>query len=339
MRDLAWPDGAVIRRRGLLAAPALLLTSPAWAAFPDRTITLVTGFAPGGSTDVAARLLADRMQATLPPGGRVVVENRSGAGGTVASEWLTRQNPDGHIIMLVEASSHAVAPNAFRRGTRYDPIADYAPIAIVGTGPLVLVTSPRFPATTPEEMVAAMKALGADGITYASSGVGSIPHLAAEMFRLATGSNATFTHVPYRSGGQMVEAIAKNEAAFGVAVLASAAPQIRDARVRGIGLTTARRSGAFPEMPTLAETALPGFDLGTWNLILAPRGIPDEAVAVLNHAITAAVADPMLKERLSLAGVDAWEGPNTPADAGAFLAAEFAKFRDVVARTGVQLDM
>ncbi len=328
----------MIARRSLLAAtPALLLAAPA-LAFPDRTITLVVGFAPGGSTDIAARLVGDRMQSLLPNNARVVVENRAGAGGTVASDWLRRQPADGHTIMLVEASSHAVAPNAINGGTRFDPINDYAQIAIVGTGPLVLIVTPSFPARTPEQAVAALRALGPQGITYASSGVGSIPHLAAELLKLSVGGTAPFTNVPYRSGGLMVEAVAKDEGTFGVAVLASAAAQIRDGRVRGLAVTGARRSPAFPDLPTLAEGALPGFDLGTWNVILAPKDTPAETVALLNRAVTGAIAEPALRQRLLVAGVDAWEGANTPADARAFMVAELAKFRDVVARTGVRLD-
>ncbi|MGG5888042.1 Bug family tripartite tricarboxylate transporter substrate binding protein [Falsiroseomonas sp. HC035] len=323
---------------GLAATLALpTLVSPA-LAFPDRTINLAVGFAPGGSTDITSRLLADRLGPALGAEGRVVVENRAGASGMIASDWLRRQNPDGHVLMLVEASSHALAPNALVGGTRYDPLADYTHIAVVGTGPMIVVAQPGFPARTPQAMVARMREGGQETLPFASSGVASMPHLSAEMFASVMGQGGRFAHVPYRSGGLMVESIAKAETQWGVAVLASAAAQVRDGRVLGVAVTGLERFPSFPDIPTLNETALPGFDLENWFAVIGPRGMPDAVVARLNQAIRDALVQPTLRERLLLAGVAPWTRPNTPADAAAFFRSEMAKFRDVVARTGVKLE-
>jgi tripartite-type tricarboxylate transporter receptor subunit TctC len=330
-----------MRRRDALA---LMLSAgaaaPAFAqGFPERTISLAVGFGPGGSTDIAARLLADRMSAHLGPNGRVVVENRAGASGTVASEWLTRQKPDGHVLMLVEASSHAVAPAAVPGGTRFDPVNDFTQIAVVGTGPMVLVVNPNFPAKTAAEAVQKLRAAEPDSLAYASSGVGSMPHLSAELLRTRLSDKARFTHSPYRSGGAMVEAIAKGEAAWGIAVLASAAGLMRDGMVRGLAVLGKERSGGFPELPTLAESGLPGFEIATWNIVVGPRGLPPAVVGTLNRAIVASIAEPALRQRLLTAGVDAWTGPNSPDDARSYLTAQVASFRDMVARTGVKLEL
>ncbi len=313
-----------------LAAPAL--------AFPERTITLATGFAPGGSTDVTSRLLADRLGPALGGGARVVVENRPGAAGIIASEWLTRANPDGYTLMLVEASSHALAPNAIVGGTRYDPLADFTHVAIVGSGPMVLVAQPNFPARDPTAAIAALREAPADRMPFASSGVASMPHLSGEMLANVIGRGGAFPHVPYRSGGLMVESIARGETQWGVAVLASAAGQVRDGRVRGLAVTGRERFPAFPDIPTLHEGALPGFDLENWFAVVGPKGLPGEVTQRLNAAINQALQEPQLRERLVVAGVAPWRRPNSPADARAFFNAELAKFRDVVARTGVKLE-
>ncbi len=324
-----------MKRRVLLGT---LLAAPAVAQVPERTVTLATGFAPGGSTDVTARLLADRMGPHLGGNGRVVVENRPGASGMIASEWLKRQPADGSILMLVEASSHALAPHAIQGGTRYDPIADYAHVAVVGGGPMILVAAPQFPARDAPEALQRLRSANPEELPYASSGVGSMPHLSAEMVAVSLGRGGRFAHVPYRSGGLMVESIARGETQWGVAVLASAAGQVRDNRVRGLAVTSAERFPAFPEVPTLAESGLPGFDLGNWFAVVAPKAMPDAMVAAFNRAIVAALAEPALRERLVTAGVAPRTGPNTPADARAFFEAENAKFRDVVARTGIRLE-
>ncbi|MCK8787187.1 tripartite tricarboxylate transporter substrate binding protein [Roseomonas sp. NAR14] len=329
------------RRRALALlaglAAAFPLAGPVHAqSFPDHPITLVTGFAPGGSTDIAARFVADRMQAHLP-NGRIVVENRPGASGVVAADWLRRQPADGYTIMLIEASSHSVAPNAIRGGTRYNPIDDFTPIAIVGTGPLLLIASNDFPARDAVAAVRLLRESPPDRFTYASSGVGSIPQLAAELLRVRLGTHGEFPHAAYRSGGQMVESIARNETGWGIAVLASAAQQVRDGRVRGLAVTGPRRTPAFPDIPTLAEGALPGFEIETYNAIIGPRGIPGPVQAALNRAINAAIAEPGLRERLQTAGVDA-VGPNTPEETRTFLVEQLSRFQEIVRSTGVTLE-
>ncbi|WP_043342065.1 Bug family tripartite tricarboxylate transporter substrate binding protein [Belnapia moabensis] len=322
-------------RRLLLALPLLLAALPA-AAFPDRPITLATGYAPGGSTDIAARLLADRLAANLGPEARVVVENRPGAAGIVASDWLRRQAPDGHTIMLVESSSHAIAPAALVGGTRYDPVADFSHLGVIGTAPLLMIVNKDFPATTAPEVLARLRAAPPESITYATSGVGTIVHLAPEM--LALDLKTRFVHIPYRSGGQMLTAIFQGEGQFGIAVLASAAQQVRDGMVRGIAVTGNRRFPSFPDLPTLAEAGVPGYDIATWNILLGPPNMPAQVQAALNRALVASLAEPALQQRLLTAGVDAWTAPNAPADARAFLVREVAKFRTVVERTGVKLE-
>jgi tripartite-type tricarboxylate transporter receptor subunit TctC len=325
-----------MHRRTLLGAALAGLATPA-LAFPDsRPITIATGYAPGGSTDIAARLLADRLSSHLS-GARVVVENRPGGSGIVASEWLTRQPKDGHTAMLVESSSHAIAPHALAGGTRYNPVEDFAHLGVIGTAPLVLVVNNNFPATTALEVVQRLRAAPPDSIVYATSGVGTIPHLASEMLALSLGTK--FVHVPYRSGGQMLQSIFTNEAQFGIAVLASAASQVRGGLARGIALTGNARFPTFPELPTLAESGVPGFDLTTWNVLMGPAGMAAEAQAGLNRALVAALAEPATAERLLTAGVTAWREPNSPADARAFMQREVAKFREVVRRTGIRLEV
>jgi len=327
----------MFRKLALAAFSLAAIASPLAAqTFPERAITLVTGFAPGGSTDIASRMISERFAANIAPGGRMVVENRAGASGVVASDWLRRQAPDGHTIMLIEVSSHGIAPAALEGGTPYDPIADFTPIGMVGTAPLILVVNPNFPGRTPAEAVQRLRGSRPEEFAYATSGVGSIPHLAVEVMALALGG-AKFTHVPYRSGGLMLTAIHQGEGQFGIAVLASAAGQVRDGMVRGLAVTSRERFPAFPDIPTLAEAAIPGFEMTTWNMIIGPPGMPAALTAQLNRALVATVSEPQMRERLLGAGVTAWSAANTPETTRAFMVSEVNKYRDVVARTGVRL--
>lgn len=326
----------MFRKLALAASCLALLASPLAAqTYPERAITLATGFAPGGSTDIASRMISERFAVNIAPGARMVVENRAGASGVVASDWLRRQAPDGHTLMLIEVSSHAIAPAALEGGTPYDPLADFTHIGMVGTAPMILVVNPNFPGRTPTEVVERLRNSRPDEFAYATSGVGSIPHLGVEMIALTLG--ARFTHVPYRSGGLMLTAIHQGEGQFGVAVLASAAGQVRDGLVRGVAVTSRERFPSFPEIPTLGESAMPGFEMTTWNMIIGPPNMPPAVVARINRALVATVTEAQMRERLLGAGVSAWSADNTPETTRDFMVSEVNKYRDVVARTGVRL--
>ncbi len=209
---------------------------------------------------------------------------------------------------------------------------------IPANGPLILVSAPNFPAGTAAEAVARLRAGPQDNMPYASSGVGSMPHFAAAAVAVSLLLGGKLSHVPYRSGGLMVESIARGETAWGVAVLASAAAQVRDNRVRGIAITGLERFPAFPDIPTLAESGMPGFDIGNWFAVVGPPRMPEGTVTALNRAINAALADAQLRESFLIAGISPWTRPNSPADTRAFFQAELLKFKGVVERTGVKME-
>lgn len=333
----------MLRRHLLLAS----LAAPALAraeGFADRPVSIVTGYSPGGSTDIAARLLADRLGAHLGPGVRVVVENRPGASGAVASEWLRRQPPDGFTLMLAETGSHAIAPNALIGWNRYDPVLDFTHLGLIGAPPLILIVNNRFPgggdaaaggSGDAAAVVRALRDAPAESLTYATSGVGGVLHLAAEL--LAQHLNTRFVHVPYRSGAQMLQAIHTGEAQFGIAALASANAMVREGLVRGIAVTGRQRFPTYPETPTLAESGVPGFEFDTWFILVGPPGMAPAVAGAVNRALVASLAEDPLRDRLLAAGHDAFRGPNGLAEADAFIRREVQKYREVVARTGVHL--
>jgi tripartite-type tricarboxylate transporter receptor subunit TctC len=336
-----------MRRRSILhLAPAALAAPllPRGAAaqsrpggdwVPDRPITMITGYGPGGSTDIAARLLADRMAAALGPEVRIIVENRPGAAGTIATEWLTRQAPDGHTIMVTETGAAAAAPATIIGGTRYDPIADFIHLGVISTPPGVLIVTPRFPGRDGKEVLAAMRQAPSESLTYASSGFGGVLHLRSEMLAQALGTR--FVHVPYRSGAQMVQAIMTGEAQFGIAALASATPLMREGKVRGVAMIGGQRFVTFPEIPTLEELGLPGFENGGFFLLIGPAGMPRPVAEALNRALVAALHDPGIREKLIVAGHDPVQGPNGLEEARAFMVRELEVMRGMVERTGIRI--
>ena len=321
---------APLRPRGAAAQ-----SRPGGAWVPDRPITMITGYAPGGSTDIAARLLADRMAAALGPEARIIVENRPGAAGTIATEWLTRQAPDGHTIMVTETGAAAAAPATIIGGTPYDPVADFTHLGVISTPPGVLVVTPRFPGRDGKEVLAAMREAPPESLTYASSGFGGVLHLRSEMLAQALGTR--FVHVPYRSGAQMVQAIMTGEAQFGIAALASATPLMREGKVRGVAMIGGQRFVTFPEIPTLEELGLPGFENGGFFLLIGPAGMPRPAAEALNRALVAALRDPGIRTKMIVAGHDPVQGPNGLAEARAFMVRELETMRKMVERTGIRI--
>ena len=325
-----------MKRRTLLAAPALLALPAAAqtpANFPDRPITFVVGFLPGGSVDIGARLLADRMAPRVAPQARIIIENRPGAGGSLGAEYVARQNPDGHLLGVHSASSHATNPAALPDTVRYDPVADFSHLAVLGGGPMVIVVPGSSPHRNVAELVAAAKAARAP-MLWGSSGSGGIGHLTGSLFAHRFGFQGEY--VPYRGGSAVLEAMRKAEIDFSAEVMASALPHLRDGSSRALCVTGAMRHPQLPEVPTAQEAGLPGFDIITWNVIQGPRGIPAPLQQRLNRAAMEALAEPELRRRLTLAGIDPAE-PSTPASTQAFVAAELAKFQAIVRETGLRL--
>jgi tripartite-type tricarboxylate transporter receptor subunit TctC len=325
-----------MRRRALLAS-ATLLAMPAIAraqSWPTRPIALIVPFTAGGSTDIAARILAERMAPRLGPGARIVVENRAGAGGSLGAEWARRQAPDGYTLLLGTASSHATNPAALPQTTPYHPVDDFTAITVVGGGPMVVVVPGSSPHRSFESLVQSIRERPG-AASWATSGAGGIGHLTGEYMKFAAGGLRA-EHIPYRGGAQVMEALAKGEVDYSMEVLASAAPHLKDGTSRGLAVTSPRRHPLFPDIPSLDELGLKGFDVTTWNVLLAPKGLPPEITAKVNEAANAVLQDAQVRERLAVAGVDA-AGDLSPAQTSAFLAAELQKFRDIVTQAGIRL--
>ena len=288
-------------------------------AFPDRPVTIIVPFAAGGSTDIAARLIAERLAALT--GGRFVVENRTGAGGAIGSEAVQRAAPDGHTLLMASASSHGANPAVFR-DLSYDAIGDFAAVALTGITPLALAVSPRGPANLTELR------------RFLADGRGST-HLAGELFLARTGLRAE--HIPYRGGAPALEALAKGEVSFAVDTLAGLNALAEAGRLRVIAIGTARRAATLPDLPSLQEQGVAPFDLSTWNALLAPRGTPKEVLASLAARVHSVLAEQNLAQRLAGLGVDV-PAPMGPEATEAFIAAEIQKFRSIAEAASLRLE-
>jgi tripartite-type tricarboxylate transporter receptor subunit TctC len=323
-----------MRRRTLLAAP-VLLTLPAYAqsGFPERPINVIVGFLAGGSTDIAARLLIDRMAPHLGPNARMIIDNRAGAGGSIGAEFVTRQAPDGYTLAVQSASSQGTNPAALPDTVRYDAIEDFSHIAILGGGPMLIIVPGSSPHRTLADLVNAAKANSAPPL-WASSGIGGIGHLTGSLFAHRAGFRGEY--VPYRGGSAVLEAMRKAEIDFSAEVLASAYPHVRDGSSRPLAVTSLTRHPLLPEVPTMQECGFNGFEIVTWNLVQGPKGIPEPIVTRLNKAAMDALAEPTLRRRLAEAGVDPAD-PSTPESTRAFAASELEKFRSIVRETGLRM--
>lgn len=324
----------ITRRRALGALAAVPAAASAQgAAWPARPIVFTIPFAAGGSADLLARLAADRMAPRLGPGARMVVENRAGAGGVIGSEHVRRQPADGHAILLATPSTHGTVPALQPDTVPYDPVADFAPVAILGRAPIALAVPKDSSHRDLASLVAGLRA--APGrMSWGSSGSGSVGHLAGELMALL-GGGLRAEHIPYRGGSGVAEALAKGEVGYAWEPLGSLAAGARDGLFRVLAVGTPAAHPIFPDAPPAAEV-LPGFEATTWNVMVGPRGMPAEVVGRLNASANAVLALPEVRERLEAAGIDA-VSDSTPALTAAFLAAELAKFRDIVARAGLRL--
>lgn len=310
--------------RSLFAA-LLLAATAASAAWPEKPIKILIGYAPGGSTDVVARLIAPKLSEKL--GQPIVIENKPGAAGDFAAEVMLQSPPDGYTLMMSTVALHAINPGLLKQ--RFHPINDFTPIALICSYPMIMIGSPQTTFKTPAEL----KDLAGKAPTfYSSSGVGSPGHLSGELLVRALGAN--ITHVPYKGGAPSVMAIMSGEAQVNFATLPAVVPQIRGNKVRAIGLASKERNPAVPEVPTMRELGIPDFDVGTWSGLIGPRGMPQDIVTRINTAVAEVVNDPAIRKRLVDEGAEVML--MSPADFGNFMRAENVRWVKVVKDAGIQ---
>ena len=320
-------------RRHLLAAAPALLAAPAvnaqGAGFPNRTIRLLVGFAPGGTTDVAARLLAPRLQAAL--GQTVVVENRAGAGSNIATEAVTRAAPDGYTLLLGTIGGLAVNPTLYGN-LSFDPLTDLTAITRVAMILNVLAVPADRPWRNVAELMAAARARP---LSFGSSGVGGAGHLAGEQFNMIGGMQNT--HIPYRGGGPLIADLITGQFDFAFTPSSGARPQAEAGRVRILAVATAVPSPLLPGVPPVAETpGLAGFDAQDWSTLMAPRGLPAPILAILHRAAATALAEAEVVQALAQRGMEAT--PSSPEECAAFIRSETAKWAPIVRASGARPD-
>ncbi|QRY67635.1 tripartite tricarboxylate transporter substrate binding protein [Ensifer sp. PDNC004] len=316
---------------GLMALTALPLGSTALAeGFPDRPITLVVPFAAGGSTDVVARIVAQKMSEDL--GEQVIVQNVAGAGGNLGADNVARADPDGYTILMGTVATHALNPLILKTKP-YDPEKDFAPISLLVVVPNVLVVNPELPAKNVAELLALLKAKP-DEYSYASSGNGTPLHLSGELFKKMAG--VSMQHIPYKGAGPALNDVIGNQVPIMFDNLPSSSSHIKAGTLRALAVTTAERAPSFPDVPTVAEAGIPGYETYTWNALFAPANTPEPVVARLNETANKALKDPAVVERMK--EFSATIVGSTPEELQAHVKAELAKWTPVVRDANVQMD-
>jgi tripartite-type tricarboxylate transporter receptor subunit TctC len=317
----------IIACAGLIAAA--VFSAPAHSQYPARAVRLIIPFPPGGGTDTMARGIAPKLSEFL--GQQVVPENRGGAGANIGAELAAKAPPDGYTIMLATITN-AIGATLYTR-LNYDLVRDFAAITQLATTPHILVVHPSVPVRTVGEFTALAKSRPGQ-ITFSSSGSGSAAHLAGELFASLTGTK--MVHVPYKGGGPSMIALVGGEVSVCFATMPSAVGYVRNGRLRGIAVTTDKRSPSTPELPTIAETGVKGYEAGSWYGLSAPAGTPKDIVARLHAETIKVMALPEVKERLANAGFEIVT--SNPEQFAAFTKNEIQKWGNLVKASGMKAD-
>ena len=321
----------LIARTSIAAALILVWHAPvlAQSAYPAKPIRIISIFAPSGGNDVICRLVAQQLTERLKQ--QVIVENRVGANGIVGSEAAARSAPDGYTFTLIP-SGHTVNASMYKK-LPFDSIRDFTPITLVGSGPLVLAVHPSLPAKNVKELIALAKARPGQ-LTYVSSGVGASGHLAGALFDSMTGTQ--MVHVPYKGMSLAVSDLMGGQVSMTFGTSLSVIPHVRTGRLRALATTGAQRSPALPDLPTIAESGLPGYEASLWYGFVGPARMPPEIVQRLNTEIAAILAQPDTREKLASQGVDARS--TTPDEFARILTADVARWAKVVQKLGLQAE-
>jgi tripartite-type tricarboxylate transporter receptor subunit TctC len=300
------------------------------ADYPTKPITVVLGFAPGGPSDVLARILTKKMEETLKQ--PLVIDNRAGAGGSIAGTVVARAAPDGYTIMLASGTILAINPSLYPN-LNYNSEKDFAPISLIGAQTNVLYTHPSVPAKTVSEFVAYVKA-NPGKVSFGSGGNGTPAHLAGELLKIK--ANLDYTHVPFRGSGGTLQSVIGGHLLTAFNPPAPLIPHLQSGAIRAIAVTTLVRTAALPDLPTFAESGFPGFDAATWHAFVAPAGTPREVVAALHKAADQTLKDPAVRKALADFGIDVING--TPDQLRDYIKSEIPKWAEVVKASGAKVE-
>jgi tripartite-type tricarboxylate transporter receptor subunit TctC len=304
----------------------LALTAQA-QTFPTRPITIVVPASPGGAIDITARLIGAKLTAAW--GQPVNIDNKAGATGTLGTDFVAKAAPDGHTLALV-ASSHAINPSMFKK-LPFDTVKSFEPVALTHVVPLLLVVAPNVPAKSLQELVAYGRA-NPGKLSFASSGNGGAPHMSGELFKSMTGID--MLHVPYKGSTAAHPDLIGGRVSLMFDTVAAVAPQVKGGTVRALAVTTLKRSSVFPELLTMTEAGMNGYDTSTWGGLLAPAGTPKDVIAKLNAEVDKALAAPDVREKLAAAGIE--PGGGTPLHFSSFIQSEMVRWAKVAKDAGIQ---
>jgi len=311
------------------ALAALALSAAAHAqVYPAKPIRMIVAYPPGGGTDIVGRMLAQKLSESL--GQSVVVENRGGASGNIGTELAARAAPDGYTILMGNVAPNAINVSLFK-DLPFDPVADFAPVSLVASTPNILVVHPSTPARTVKEVIALAKAKPGT-LNFASAGAGSSSHLAGELFRIL--ARADIVHVPYRGAGPAMVDVLSGQVQLYFATMPAAMPHVKAGKLAAVAVTSARRSQALPDLPTIAESGVPGYEASTWYGVLAPARTPSAVVARLHGDIVKILADAALHARLADQGFD--PVGSSPEEFGAYIKTEILKWGKVIRDAGIR---
>jgi tripartite-type tricarboxylate transporter receptor subunit TctC len=314
-----------------MMATALCAATPSFAqSFPEKPIRFIVGFTPGGPSDILARALGQKLGERWTQ--QVVIENRPGAGGNLAAEAVARSAPDGYTWLLGNNSILATNQSLYR-SLGYDPVKDFAPVSLVAVQPNILVVNPQVQARSVRELIALAKE-NPGKLNYASSGSGAAAHLAGELFKAMTGVD--MVHVPYKGAQPALTDVIAGQVQVMFATSASVIPFIQTGKLRALAVTTARRSASVPDLPTVSEAGVPGFEAITWHGVVVPAATPAPLVERLNRDIVSALAQPDLRERLAALGAEVRAG--TPREFADYIASEIPKWSKVVRESGARIE-
>jgi len=299
-------------------------------SYPTRTIRMIVAYPPGGGTDIVGRLVAQKLTDSL--GQTVLVDNRGGATGNIGTELAAKSPPDGYTVLMGNVAPNAINVSLFKQ-LPYDPVKDFAPVSLVAITPNILVVHPALPVRTVKDLLALARAKPGT-LNYPSAGIGSSSHLAGELLRSL--AKVDIVHVPYKGGGPALIDLLSGQMQIMFATMPAAMPHVKTGKLRPVAVTTDKRSQTLPELPTIAEAGVKGYEASTWYGLLAPAGTPQPVIARLHDEVVRVLKTPDMREKFASQGFE--PAGTTPAEFAAYIKAEIAKWGKVIRDAGIRAD-